>query len=175
MRGASFARLLAFLLALAAIAGPVWAQAAATPLSQVRVRTLDPPGLARQLKVAGFDILEGSLTANSLDVVVGEEALRALAARGLQLDVVAVGRPFRELEAERMAAEAAAGQVAAGGVPAGYPSLSQINATLAATAAAHPAICAVRGSHRRARSRADGRGPASDRDQDLRPGGPGRR
>jgi hypothetical protein len=132
------------LLALVAIAGPGLTPAAAAPLQQVRIRTLDPSSLADQLKLEGFDVLEGSLTPGSIDVVAGEEAMRALAARGLDLTIVAVGRPFRELAAERLAAEEAAGQIAAGGVPAGYPSLAQISATLAATAAAHPTICAVK-------------------------------
>ncbi|HWN81916.1 MAG TPA: M14 family zinc carboxypeptidase [Candidatus Udaeobacter sp.] len=131
---------LLFTLALGSIASGI--PVAAGPLEQIRIRTEHPARLARELKSAGFDILEGSLTAASLDVVAGEGARRALLARGLELELVAVGRPFRELQAERLAAETEAGQVA-GGVPQGYPSLAQIQATLAATAAAHPTICVV--------------------------------
>lgn len=141
---------LAFLLLFALLA-PTTATAATAatadePLRHVRIAIGGARAVAADLERAGFDVLEGSATDRTLEVVVSPAEMEELAARGYALEVIAVGRPFREIQAERRAGEAGAREGGAPGaavVPPGYLDLSQVVASLQATAAAHPAICQV--------------------------------
>ncbi len=129
-------KILAALSALALVCGA--AAATAEPLRQVRLDAPDAPALALTLDQAGFDVLPGAVTAGSLELIAGAGELDRLAAMGLVPVTIAVGRPFAEIEEERIRAEREGG--AALVVPPGYQSLAQIQAALAATAADYPAI-----------------------------------
>lgn len=113
------------------------APAAAEPLRHVRLAAPSGPALAAELDRAGFDLLPRSVTATSCDLIVSVEEIGRLEAMGLVPVTIAVGSPFAAIQAERIQAEREAGAVV---VPPGYPNLAQIQASLAATAAAFPAI-----------------------------------
>jgi hypothetical protein len=121
-------------LLVAALLAPL---AGAQSLSHVRVSVPDAPALAETLEQEGFDVVEGSVRASTLDLVVSEASARLLTSRGLELELIAVGRPFREIQAE---AQAAAGTKA---VPAGYSDLTDILARMNAAAAANPTLAQV--------------------------------
>ena len=55
----------------------------ADTLSRVRLTAQDPAGLARTLESIGLDVLEGSVSDSSLDLVVSNDELRALRDLGL--------------------------------------------------------------------------------------------
>ena len=118
-----------------AVATP--AQQPAT-LSHVRVipSAAARPGarLGAELEAAGFDVLHGDAGAHGVEIIVSAAEWRALVARGLDLELVATGRPFAEIQAGWQASVAAGDGV----VPAGYPDRAGIEAALAALAAAHP-------------------------------------
>jgi hypothetical protein len=108
-------------------------QAGAEPLTHVRLDVEGAPRVAAELGAEGFDVLEGSVTATSLELVVSARDMEAVVARGFEPITLAVGKPFREIDLER--------QLQA--VPAGYPSLGEILVQLDASAAAHPDIAMV--------------------------------
>jgi carboxypeptidase T len=101
----------------------------AQTLSRVRLQASDAPALAAQLEQAGFDVMEGSVRADSMELVVSSDSERYLRSRGFQLTLLEVGRPFNEIQGPPDA------------VPAGYLSGAQITAQMQAVAAAYPAIC----------------------------------
>jgi hypothetical protein len=125
------------LTALALLLGAA-AAATAEPLRQVRLDVPDAPALARELDRAGFDVLPRSVTPGSLELIVSAGESERLSAMGLVPVTVLVGRPFAEIQAERIRAEREAGSALA--VPPGYQSLAEIQAALATTAADYPAI-----------------------------------
>jgi len=140
-----------FLLALAAATSAA-ASAAPPPLDAApedrlrRVRVVvDRDGvaarLADRLGDLGFDVLEGSIGPGAFDLVVNRAELDALRGRGLEPRVVAVGRPFAAIQAERRRAALEDDPLA--NVPAGYPDLVEIGLRLQAVAAANPDICRV--------------------------------
>jgi hypothetical protein len=111
-----------------------WASAVqAEPLRQVRLDSADARALAQQLERAGFDVLDGSVTDTSLDLVVSELDLQNLLAQGFDPLLIAIGRPLRDIEKER----------AEDSIPAGYPDLPGILSQMNAKAAAYPDICKV--------------------------------
>jgi carboxypeptidase T len=97
--------------------------ASAEPLRRVRIQTPAAAEVAAELDAAGFDVLEGSVGASSLDLVVTAASLDDLAARGLKPVLIATGGPFIDA------------------VPGGYPDLAAIVAQMQAIATAHPDIC----------------------------------
>ncbi len=125
-----------FLIVLGALLGAV-APAEAEPLRHVRIDVADAPVVARELERAGFDVLPRTVTATALELIVSVEEEAWLVQRGYVPETLAVGRPFREIQAERQQAESEA--IAA--IPPGYPGLSEILASLATTAAMHPSLC----------------------------------
>jgi hypothetical protein len=110
------------------------ALALAAPLQRVQIDTPDARALSRELQQRGYDVLEGSVGDASLEVVVSETELRRLEALGYTVRVIEIGRPFREIQAERQAQ---------GTVPVGYLDLAGLLAHADSLAAAHPAICRV--------------------------------
>jgi zinc carboxypeptidase len=108
-----------------------WALLASAGFAQtstlVRLDHPDAAGVAVELADSGFDVVEGSVRAHSLELVASPESLGLLKARGFALTTLAVGRPFRDLQPEA--------------VPAGYPDGAQIHAQLSAAAQAYPALC----------------------------------
>ena len=67
-------------LALAFLLAPL---AGAQSLSHVRVAAADAQALAATLESGGFDVIEGSVRANALELVVSERSAALLVARGL--------------------------------------------------------------------------------------------
>ncbi len=113
---------------LVAAAAPALGQ----PLARVRIESADAEALAVSLEAAGFDVLEGGVRADSLEVIAGEAEIADLRRRGLAPAVLDWSRPFLDIQAER---------IAAGDGPGGYPTLAEIEAEMAAAAGAFPQIC----------------------------------
>ena len=111
------------------------ASAAAEPLKQVRIHTADGPRVAAELDRAGFDVLWGSVTDESVDLIVSAHSLDRLLADGFDPETIAVGKPFREIQAQRMK------DLAGDDVPVGYPDYDEVVAEMTAAAAAYPGIC----------------------------------
>ncbi len=110
--------------------------AAAQNLSHVRLEVAGAAELAAELELAGFDVIEGSVRASSLDLVVSAQSHEALLARGLRPSLIAVGRPYAEIQREALAGLPEA-------VPAGYSDLNGVMARMNAAQAAHPSIAKV--------------------------------
>ncbi|MCK4302763.1 MAG: carboxypeptidase regulatory-like domain-containing protein [Candidatus Eisenbacteria sp.] len=106
--------------------------AAAEPLRHVRVEDPDAQAVAIQLERSGFDVLEGSVTDSSLELIVSVAELESLRLSGYGPEVIAVGRPFRDIQDERGGGES---------VPPGYPNLVEIEAEMVSVANNYPAIC----------------------------------
>ena len=107
----------------------------AQTLTRVRIDTPAARTVADELIAAGHDVLEGSITDNSFEVVGSDEWIERLRTRGLNPVTIEVGRPFREIQEERQAGIAA--------VPNGYLNLAQINEQLQLAAIAYPGISQV--------------------------------
>ncbi len=120
---------------IAVILATVAVTAVAEPLTHVRIWTADGPRVAAELEHAGFDILWGSVTDESVELIVSARSLDRLRADGFDPVTIAVGQPFREIQAQRIKD--------AGGddVPAGYPDYDEVLAEMTAAAAAYPDIC----------------------------------
>src|SRR6188508_3237280 len=84
--------------------------AAQEPLRRVRVESAAAASLAAELETQGFDVLEGTVLAGSLELAVGSAELAALERRGLSPAVLEVGQPYAKKAAQD-------------GVPAAYPDL----------------------------------------------------
>ncbi len=104
----------------------------AETLRHVRIEDPNSKELAQQLERQGFDVLYGSITENHLEVIVSVAGLQDLRAAGHAPETLAVGRPFRDIQAERQADLS---------VPAGYPDFSEVISQLSATADSFPDIC----------------------------------
>jgi len=87
-----------------------------------------------QLIEAGFDVPAGGITDESFEVIVSDAELRMLKDNGLEPELVAVGRPFRDIQSRQEYISA---------VPSGYPDLAQIHAQMNAIEADFPSICRV--------------------------------
>jgi hypothetical protein len=115
---------------------------AASTLEQVRITTEDAVSVADQLERAGFDVLEGSVTGSTIDVIVSPTERGLLSDMGYAFETLAIGRPFNEIQAERQAALAGeGGDPGALDVPPGYPNFIQVIDQLATAAAVYPSIC----------------------------------
>lgn len=103
----------------------------AEPLQRVRLNVEDPKAAASQLRAEGVDVLDGSITGSTLDLIVSASDLQVLLDLGYQPELIAVGRPFREIQAELDA------------LPPGYADLAGLIAEMNTRAATYPAICTV--------------------------------
>lgn len=106
------------------------ARAADEPLSRVRVSHDNAAALAHELRAEGFDVLEGSITRMSLELVVSPAEKELLSGRGLRLELLEIGRPLRDII-----------DVRRGSVPADYQDLTSILDTMQAAADNFPGIC----------------------------------
>ncbi len=102
---------------------------AQSPLSRVSIRTSDPQALATRLERGGFDVLWGSITDDSLELIVTEADMEALIQRGLTPRLLERSRPFYEILDEL------------DDVPPGYSDLADIVVRMQDAAAAYPDIC----------------------------------
>jgi hypothetical protein len=114
--------------------GPGGKVCPAGTLSLVRIESLRAPALAQQLADAGFDVLPTAEAQQACEVIVSDVELKALRDRGLDPQIVTVGRPFRDLQARQLSIQA---------VPSGYPDLEEILAQLRAAEGNFPALCKV--------------------------------
>ncbi len=99
--------------------------------TRVRVYSAAPAALAASLEAGGFDVLEGSVRAASVDVIAFGGDLQTLTAMGLPYTVEAVGQPLSVIQSAPSPDP----------VPAGYPTLTQIMTTLGAAEASYPGLC----------------------------------
>ena len=105
-------------------------------LRHVRVERDDARALSEQLEFAGFDVLEGSVQPGSLELIVTDASFLELRRMGLSPIFIAVGRPFRDIQAERAGVDDPADLP-----PNGYPDLNGVRTQMQAAAASFPAIC----------------------------------
>ena len=115
----------------------IWGGSAASlgrPLIHVKIENPNATGLAHQLLESGFDVLEGSIKQNWFELIVTDSELDILKQEGFTLQTIAVGRPFREIQAEQLTTMA---------VPIGYPDLAEILAEMNDAEANYPSICKV--------------------------------
>ncbi|MCK4332859.1 MAG: hypothetical protein KAV40_04700 [Thermoplasmatales archaeon] len=101
--------------------------------SHIRIDTSDVRKVASKLKFDGFDVLRGTVTETSLELIVTSGELTMLKGQGYEPVTLEKGRPFREIQAERVA-----GFVQP---PPGYPNLSEVLSEMNTTAANYPSIC----------------------------------
>ena len=101
----------------------------AEPLRRIRLDVDNARALAVQLERDGFDVLAGSVTDQSVELIVTALDLQRLIERGYDPVTLAIGRPFKDIQAEQDS------------IPPGYPDLVGIISQMNAKAAAYPAIC----------------------------------
>lgn len=101
-------------------------------LTHVGIETPDAPTVADQLTLAGFDVLQGSITPEWFELIVSDAEFQALLDKGLEPEIIAASRPFRQVQAEAPTTLA---------VPSDYPELEEIIADMNAVQAGYPAIC----------------------------------
>ena len=115
----------------------IWVGSAASlgrTLTHVKIETPNATGLAQQLLEGGYDVLEGSITRNCFELIVTDSELEILTQEGFELQTIAVGRPFSQIQAEQLTALA---------VSTGYPELAEILAEMNDAEANYPSICKV--------------------------------
>jgi len=103
----------------------------AEPLMRVQVTTPAAQTWAARLLDEGFDVLEGEVTATTIDLIVTRDDRARLESHGFTLRTIGIGRPLREL------AEEGPGDP----LPTGYEDYAAIVQGMAAVAAAYPDIC----------------------------------
>jgi len=101
--------------------------------SHIRIDMPNAQKVASKLKFDGFDVLRGTMTTTSLELIVTPRELTQLEGQGYKPVTLEKGRPFREIQAER-----GAGLVQP---PPGYPDLSQVYTEMIAAETAYPSIC----------------------------------
>ncbi|MEW6250173.1 MAG: M14 family zinc carboxypeptidase [Planctomycetota bacterium] len=101
----------------------------AETLTHVRIHVGDGPAVADKFQSAGWDVLEGSITAESLDLIVTAAEMDWLVAESYFPVVLAVSRPYYDIQREQV------------GDGAGYPDLAAVIAELQAKAAQYPNLC----------------------------------
>ncbi|MEO6711673.1 MAG: M14 family zinc carboxypeptidase, partial [Planctomycetota bacterium] len=109
------------------------AQAQEPSSLRVQVASPQPEVLAGELESQGFDVIEGSVAAASLELVVSPQSFAWLKSQHLSPTVLEIGRPYYRIQAE-----AGGG---AGVVPVGYPDGAQILTEMTLAASNHPSIC----------------------------------
>lgn len=110
------------------VVGLAAAPVRADSLAHVRVLAREARAVAAQLQLDGFDVIEPTIADDRFEAIVGPVEQALLVERGLTVEVLAIGRPFEDIQRERA-------------VPAGYLNLDQIYAQMQAAATAHPDIC----------------------------------
>jgi hypothetical protein len=106
----------------------------AQTLKCVRIESPAASILAQQLTEAGFDVPPGGITEEYFEVIVSDAELEILRHKGLEPQVINMGRPFRDIQDQQLSILA---------VPSGYPDLAQIRAQMDAMEADFPSICRV--------------------------------
>ena len=94
------------------------------------------------LEVQGLDILENSLTSDSVEVIASNEELSQLIKQGYQIKMLEKGSPFGKSD-QAMPVNSSNTKTMALAPPSGYKNLAQLNQQLAAIAALNPDIAQV--------------------------------
>ena len=92
--------------------------------------------IANILLSDGFDVLHGTITDDSFELIVTPEELKTLKIRGFQPFILSFGRPFIEIQTERQ-------QNIIGQVPPGYLDLTEIVDEMYYYESSYPSICKV--------------------------------
>ncbi len=112
------------------------APASADTLIRARFESPHARALAAAWLDAGLDVLHGSITDDSLEIIASAETLADLADQGHVPVATIPGRPFAEIQAQRWGA-----RLDPEAVPPGYPDLAEILTEMQDAAAAFPSIC----------------------------------
>ena len=110
---------------------------AATPdqtLTHVGIETREAPTVADRLTLSGFDVLQGSIAHNWFELIASDAELEALVEKGFEPEIIAISRPFRQVQVERPVVLA---------TPSHYPELTEIIADMNSAEANYPEICKV--------------------------------
>jgi hypothetical protein len=132
MRTATMKKFSLGILLVCGLALTVQSAAGGEPLRRVRLDVDNARVLVVQLERQGFDVLEGSVTDASLELVVSERDLQSLVELGYQPVTLAIGRPLKDIQADERDS-----------IPTGYPDLAGIISQMNAKATAYPSICKV--------------------------------
>jgi len=110
--------------------------ASAETLIRARFESADARALAQAWLDAGLDVLESTITDAALDVILSRETLDELAEQGHVPVSTIPGRPFADIQAERLGP-----RLDPESVPPGYLDLADIITEMQNAAAAYPSIC----------------------------------
>jgi len=92
--------------------------------------------IASDLLSNGYDILYDTITEKSFELIVTPEELSILKSRGLNLEIISIGRPFIEIQNERQ-------QNIIGQLPPGYLDYTEIIDEMYDFESTYPSICKV--------------------------------
>ena len=102
---------------------------------QIRIQAPNIEPFAYQLESNGFDVQWGTMTPNSIELIVTPYEYNLLENQGYTPLIISKGRPFREIQAEYSTGRDL--------VPSGYLDLSEIYDEIYAAESDHPSICKV--------------------------------
>ena len=103
-------------------------------LTHIRITSPKAREIAQRFETSGFDVVEGSVRPDSLEVIASNPSLKLIQDMGIDYRVIAVSRPYQDIQRELLAGDGP-------GIPTGYSNLAQINAQLGNRADSFPAIC----------------------------------
>jgi hypothetical protein len=101
--------------------------------SHVLIKTPDAKILALQLTRGGYNVLHTSITDTSFEVIVTPSELNGLKQQEVNLQILAIGRPFSEIQTQS--------QTGILPVPPDYPDLATIYQQMEDTASDYSSIC----------------------------------
>ena len=104
----------------------------------VEIEHPDAERLAAQLEQDGFDVVEGSVRATKLHLVVSSQSWAELLALGFSPKVISIGRPFAEIQADRQREYME--RTGLDMPPPGYPTLPEVVGEMADAETNYPAI-----------------------------------
>ena len=104
--------------------------------SHIIINLENAPKVASILESEGFDILHGTITETSFELIVTPYELELLNTREFQPKIISYGRPFFEIQAERQ-------QNIIGQIPPGYLDLTEIVDEMYDYESSYPSICKV--------------------------------
>lgn len=104
--------------------------------SHIILHVDDTANVALVLKSDGFDVLYGSITETSIEIIVTPNELNSLQARGFEIEILSRGRPFVEIQKEEM-------KNSQGLLFPGYPDLADIIDEMYDVESSYPSVCKV--------------------------------
>jgi len=106
------------------------------PLRHILLTIDDAPQVATRFLQEGFDVLYDTITDHSFELITNPDEVQRLTLQGYDIQVLAVGRPFRDIQKEQQQAEPTL-------LPAGYVDYPAIIEQLYLWESAYPTICKV--------------------------------